>query len=171
MKKIISLIFLLSLSGTSTAQSTIEDKIMTTAFSWENKGYRVGQAEQCMNWTREVLVAACGAKFNELQTQQPWDKQFLGIDDKLLAEHADSLASSEFGVKITQVEQTQPGDIIFLKNTYGNWQPGVITHVGIATGNNSYIHRMTSNKGIVKVQKIPLKDFDGAIRLDQSLCQ
>ncbi|RHW76573.1 hypothetical protein D1094_09360 [Colwellia sp. RSH04] len=144
---------------------------MSSALQWENKGYRIGMSEQCMNWTREVLMAACGSKFNALQTQNPWDKELLGINDKLLPEHADSLASNEFGINISRVDETIAGDLIFLKNTYGNWQPGVITHVGIATGNNRYIHRMTSNKGIVKIQEIPLNDFSGAIRLDKKFCQ
>jgi len=151
-------------------ENSIENKIMTNAYSWENKGFRVGLAEQCMNWTREVLAAACGAKFKELQTIKPWDKHLLGKDDRLLAEHADSLASSEFGDKIDQIEDTKAGDLIFLKNTYGNWKAGVITHVGIATGEGSYIHRMTSNDGIVRVQKIPEKYFVGAIRLNNQLC-
>lgn len=171
MKKILFLL-LVTLSASCLAQqNAIEDKIMIKAYSWENKGYRIGKAEQCMNWTREVLVAACGTKFQELQTMQPWDKQFLGKDDVLLPEHADSLASTEFGKRINLVEETKPGDLIFLKNTYGNWQPGVITHVGIATGNGKYIHRMTSNKGIVKVQNIPQKEFSGALRLDSKFCK
>ncbi len=171
MKKIFFILFVTLSASCLAKQNAIEDKIMIKAYSWENKGYRVGKAEQCMNWTREVLVAACGTKFQELQTMQPWDQQFLGKGDELLPEHADSLASTEFGKKINLVEETKAGDLIFLKNTYGNWQPGVITHVGIATGNGKYIHRMTSNKGIVKEQRIPLEEFSGAIRLDSKLCK
>jgi len=171
MKQILFLLLVTLSSNCLAKQNVIEEKIMAKAYSWENKGYRVGKAEQCMNWTREVLVAACGTKFQELQTMQPWDMEFLGKGDVLLPEHADSLASTEFGKKINLVKQTKAGDLVFLKNTYGNWQPGVITHVGIASGNGKYIHRMTSNKGIVKEQKIPLEEFAGAIRLDSKFCK
>lgn len=146
-------------------------KIMDAAMPWNEKGFEVGKAEQCMNWTREVLVAACGSKFQSLESQSPWDKHLLGEGDVLLPEHADSLASEEFGQKITDIKELKPGDLVFLKNTYGNWTEGVITHVGIATGNGQYIHRMTSNKGIVKIQTIDPKEFDAGLRLNQELCQ
>ncbi|WP_088330054.1 NlpC/P60 family protein [Lacimicrobium sp. SS2-24] len=141
------------------------------SLQWLNKTYRVGEAEQCMNWTREVLKVACGEQFATLETANPWDKHLLGEGDKLLPEHADSLASEEFGQRIDSIEGLQPGDLVFLHNTYGNWAEGVITHVGIATGEGEYIHRMTSNKGEVLIQPIPAQSFNGAIRLDKKWCQ
>nr|WP_010132684.1 NlpC/P60 family protein [Microbulbifer agarilyticus] len=146
-------------------------KLIKAALPWEGKEYRVGKAEQCMNWTREVLVAACGPHFKTLETQNPWDAHLLGPDDKLLPEHVDSLAADEFGQKIESIDALQPGDLVFLKNTYGNWAEGVLTHVGIALGDGNYIHRMTSNDGFVKIQAIPQDDFDSGIRLKESLCQ
>ena len=128
---------------------------MQAALDWKDKPYRVGQAEQCMNWTREVLVQACGAKFAMLETKTPWDLHLLGPKDALLPENVDSLADERFGQRIEQIADLNPGDIVFLKNTYGDWKPGVLTHVGIATGGGNYIHRMTSNQGIVRVQPIP----------------
>ncbi|MDU0113228.1 NlpC/P60 family protein [Psychrosphaera aquimarina] len=151
--------------------STMQSKIIDNATMWNEKAYRVGKAEQCMNWTREVLVAACGGHFNTLETDQPWDGHLLGEGDKLLPEHADSLASETLGKKILEIDQLQKGDLVFLKNTYGNWAEGVITHIGIAMGNGKYIHRMTSNKGIVKIQSIDSTEFDAGLRLNQELCQ
>ncbi|GAA5524434.1 hypothetical protein Maes01_00991 [Microbulbifer aestuariivivens] len=145
-------------------------RVVAKALQWSNQEYRVGTAEQCMNWTREVLVAACGAHFATLETQKPWDGHLLGEGDQLLPEHVDSLAADEFGQKITSIKDLQPGDLVFLKNTYGDWAEGVLTHVGIALGDGDYIHRMTSNKGIVKVEAIPSADFDSGIRLKESLC-
>lgn len=153
------------------AVGSIADKVIASAMPWNEQPYKVGKAEQCMNWTREVLVAACGAKFQTLETQSPWDKHLLGEGDKLLPEHADSLASEEFGQKITSIDQLQAGDLVFFRNTYGNWADGVITHVGISVGDGKYIHRMTSNKGIVKVQDIIPEEFDAGLRLNESLCQ
>lgn len=152
-------------------KTTMQSKIMQFATVWEDKPFRVGKAEQCMNWTREVLAAACGPKFRTLETDNPWDAHLLGDGDKLLPEHADSLASETLGKKIFSIEQLQQGDLVFLKNTYGNWTDGVITHIGIATGNGEYIHRMTSNKGIVKIQAIDPTEFDAGLRLSRDLCE
>ena len=145
-------------------------RLVAEALPWENREYRVGKAEQCMNWTREVLVAACGEHFVTLETRNPWDKHLLGPEDELLPEHVDSLAGDEFGEKIHSIEALQAGDLVFLKNTYGNWAEGVLTHVGIALGDGRYIHRKTSNDGLVKINAIPAEDFDSGIRLKDSLC-
>lgn len=164
---------LLPLSAAAESQQpeqSMASKVVSQALKWNNGEYRVGTAEQCMNWTREVLVAACGAHFATLETQTPWDAHLLGSGDKLLPEHVDSLAADEFGKKVTRIGDLQPGDLVFLKNTYGNWAEGVLTHVGIALGDGTYIHRMTSNDGIVKIDPIPSNDFDSGIRLKESLC-
>jgi probable lipoprotein NlpC len=145
--------------------------LLQQARPWAEQPFRVGQAEQCMNWTREVLVAACGARFHTLETDNPWDKHLLDADDALLPEHADSLAGDELGRKITRIDDLGAGDLVFLRNTYGNWAPGVITHVGIALGDGTYIHRMTSNQGLVKIEPIPVLDFDSGIRLRDDLCE
>lgn len=152
-------------------QQSMASRVIAAAMPWDQKEYRVGTAEQCMNWTREILVSACGSHFATLETQNPWDKHLLGADDELLPEHVDSLAADEFGKKISRIADLQAGDLVFLKNTYGNWAEGVLTHVGIALGDGTYIHRMTSNDGIVKIQPIPSRDFDSGIRLKESLCQ
>ncbi|WOX04730.1 NlpC/P60 family protein [Microbulbifer pacificus] len=150
--------------------SRLGKKLLAAALPWENRAYRIGRAEQCMNWTREILVAACGEHFATLETQRPWDAHLLGADDELLPEHVDSLAADEFGEKIKSIRALQPGDLVFLKNTYGDWAEGVLTHVGIALGDGRYIHRMTSNHGLVKINPIPTEDFDSGIRLKDSLC-
>lgn len=156
---------------TAAPVSGLAQKLIREALPWQDREYRVGKAEQCMNWTREVLVAACGTHFATLETQNPWDKHLLGADDELLPEHVDSLAADEFGEKVERIADLKPGDLVFLKNTYGNWADGVLTHVGIALGNGRYIHRMTSNHGLVKINDIPVKDFDSGIRLKEALCQ
>lgn len=146
-------------------------QIVDAALPWQNKTFEAGKAEQCMNWTRTVLQQACGEKFASIQTATPWDLAQLGPGDQLKAEHADSLAGDEFGDKISSVEALQAGDLVFLQNTYGNWNKGVITHVGIATGAGNYIHRMTSNEGFVRIEPIPAADFHAGLRLKPELCQ
>ncbi|MFV8781498.1 hypothetical protein ACNKU7_03655 [Microbulbifer sp. SA54] len=158
-------------SRASQPEQSLADKLVREALPWENREYRLGKAEQCMNWTREVLVAACGGHFASLETKTPWDQHLLGPGDELLPEHVDSLAGDEFGEKVHTVAALIPGDLVFLKNTYGDWADGVLTHVGIALGDGRYIHRMTSNEGLVKINKIPVEDFDSGIRLKDALCQ
>mgnify|MGYP006205845307 FL=1 len=155
----------------SSAVAEPASKIMQAALPWQNQTFAQGKAEQCMNWTREVLKQACGDKFASLQSQQPWDLAQLGPGDALKPEHADSLAADEFGTKIQRIDALQAGDLVFLQNTYGNWNKGVITHVGIATGDGNYIHRMTSNQGYVRIEPIPQADFQAGLRLKPELCQ
>jgi hypothetical protein len=158
-------------SGEATPPKNIPALIMDAAKPWSEQGFRVGKSEECMNWTRIVMQTACGASFATKQTLKPWDSDVLSPEDKLAPDMADSLAGPEFGTKIMSLKEVQAGDLVFLKNTYGDWAPGVITHVGIAVGNGEYMHRMTSNKGIVKTQTIPSIDFAYGMRLDEKLCE
>ena len=73
--------------------------------------------------------------------------------------------------QVIDPEKAAAGDLVFLQNTYGNWNKGVITHVGIATGDGNYIHRMTSNQGYVRIEPIPQADFQAGLRLKPELCQ
>ncbi|MEX2963154.1 hypothetical protein [Microbulbifer sp. TYP-18] len=63
------------------------------------------------------------------------------------------------GEKITRINDLRPDDLVFLKNTYGNWTEVVLTHAGIALGDSTYIHRLTSNDGVVGIQPIPADVF------------
>lgn len=155
----------------ATTSKSAAERIMDATKPWSEQGFRVGKAEECMNWTRIVMQTACGASFATLETQKPWDLDVLSPEDKLSPDMADSLAGDELGTKITSLDAIKAGDLVFFKNTYGNWAPGVITHVGIAVGNGEYMHRMTSNKGIVKTQAIPAGDFAYGMRLDEKLCK
>jgi probable lipoprotein NlpC len=152
------------------APPTGANLLVDKALPWKDTIFRQGQGEQCMNWTREVLVAACGSKFATLQTDSPWDMEFLGADDEFSPEYVDSLASEEFGEKIEEINELEPGDLVFLRNTYGNWNEGVLTHVGIYVADGQYIHRMTSNKGYVRLEDVPSESFDSGLRLSEDLC-
>lgn len=160
-----------TLPASAVQENSAQSSIVAAAMPWQNQTFELGKAEQCMNWTRTVLQQACGAKFAAIQTEKPWDFAQLGPGDELKAEHADSLAGDEFGDKISSVDALQPGDLVFLQNTYGNWNKGVITHVGIATGDGNYIHRMTSNEGFVRIEPIPKADFHAGLRLKPEFCQ
>lgn len=69
-----------------------------------------------------------------------------------------ALASRFFNDQVATkipVNQVQPGDPIAFANTYGNWGPGTITHVGIAAGRDPKTGQMmmydhSTGKGVVK---------------------
>ncbi len=173
MRRVITFIVVATSFMASAADAPLSSaqRIVQAAQAWRDQGYRVGQAEQCMNWTREALMQACGARFATLLSQQVWDAEHLPPPTTIMPEDADSLASDDFGQKITAIDQLEAGDLVFLKNTYGDWAPGVITHVGIAVGHGRYIHRMTSNKGFVREQVIAPEAFSAGIRLAESVCR
>lgn len=45
------------------------------------------------------------------------------------------------------ITKAKPGDLVFFKNTYGDWEPGTITHVGIYAGDGKMLHA-GSSKGV-----------------------
>ena len=58
---------------------------------------------------------------------------------------AASFAGSDLGTVIRNSGSLKPGDIILHKNTYGNYGPGAITHVSIASDKKGKIlHQSTS---------------------------
>ena len=59
-----------------------------------------------------------------------------------------SAAFSDKTTTITNKEDVQAGDLVFLSNT-----PGRVSHVGIALDNGSYIHASTSKMSIIKAPR------------------
>jgi hypothetical protein len=49
------------------------------------------------------------------------------------------------GSVFKDVSQARPGDMVFFQNTYGSWEPGTITHVGIYAGNGQMLHAGSSS--------------------------
>jgi cell wall-associated NlpC family hydrolase len=49
------------------------------------------------------------------------------------------------GSVFNDLSQARPGDLVFFHNTYGEWTPGTITHVGIYIGNGKMLHAGSSN--------------------------
>lgn len=69
-----------------------------------------------------------------------------------------ALASRFFNDQVATkipISQVQPGDPIAFANTYGNWGPGTITHVGVAAGKDPNTGQLmmydhSSRSGVVK---------------------
>lgn len=145
-------------------------RILTEAQKWIGKEFRSGQNAQCMNFVREILSNACSAQFRTLETKKPWDLSLLGAGDSLGKTYANSLASEEFGAKVSDISALKAGDLVFLRNTYGSWAKGVITHIGIATGNGAeYVDRSTSSAPVSK-RAFDKDLFVGGLRLKSDLC-
>jgi len=49
------------------------------------------------------------------------------------------------GSVFNDIAQARPGDLVFFHNTYGSWDPGTITHVGIYLGDGKMLHAGSSN--------------------------
>lgn len=116
------------------------------ALSWVNEDevFNPAVPAQCCIFARRVFKD-CGIKLGI--TKNPSDK--IGPPKYPLGEgHSNSLAGNDIGEKLL-FKNLQPGDLVFFKNTYGDWPEGTITHIGIYTGAGYFVHRPTKS-GTVK---------------------
>ena len=120
--------------------------VVSRAKSWVGRHFQPGQKEMCANFVRHVFSEA-GIPLGE--ARKPSDAGLLPHGAPLGPGYANSLAGSEIGEKVPAGGH-QPGDIIMFMNTYGNYKEGVITHVGIITGKNEFVHRPTMSKPVSK---------------------
>jgi len=141
----------------------IETKnIVIIAKEWVGHDFHPGTREQCAAFVRDVIKEA---GFNVGETKKPSDLSLLPPGSALAPSYANSFAGDDIGLKITKVGDLLPGDIVLFKNTYGDWKPGVITHVGIYVGGNSFVHRPTSAKPVQKDNIISYGHFAEGRRL------
>jgi len=111
-------------------------------------GLFAGQTERCADAIRELFKVA-GIAIGT--TKRAWDG--LASGPRL----ASSFFGADIGQRINRKEDLRPGDLVGFERTYGNWGPGVQTHVGLYAGDGAmYDH--SSRRGLVKR---PLSTFDG----------
>lgn len=140
------------------AASTIDGSaIAAIALEWAGKDYNPGVTAQCAYFVREVLKQAGVTPTPEV-TAQPLDDHAPGLGT------ANSFGADQ-GDVITDKNQLQPGDLVMFENTYGNWEPGTITHVGIAVGDGMMVDRPTASKPVQHRPIDTFPHFAGAIRL------
>lgn len=149
-------------------------RIYNEATRWPKRMYREGVPAQCANFVREVLARTCSDRFqgdggDAIQSFSPWDINVIG-SESLAPSYANSLAGPEIGKKISRMEDARPGDLVFLRNTYGSWPYGTITHIGIYAGQNMMIDRPTFD-GPVLYRAVNLSLFVGALRINSALCR
>jgi len=115
-------------------------KLTSIALDWNGKDFRPGQTEQCCYFVRQCLKQA---GITAGITAKPSD----GLTTS--EGYASSLAGDDIGLKVEK-KDLLPGDLLFFKNTYGDWPEGTITHIGIYTGNGYFIHRPTASRPVEK---------------------
>jgi len=103
--------------------------------------FQPGTPEQCANFVRDVYRSA-GVKLGV--TAKPLDRGPIG------AALASSFAGTDVGQIITDRAALQPGDIVTYRNTYGNFEPGAITHAGIYSGGGQIVHRPTRSGQVTR---------------------
>ncbi len=110
--------------------------------SEKSTGLMAGISEQCANATRAVLRAAghpAAGKNTQLGDLDPEGTRYSAPS------YAASFAGSDMGKVGSNLSAASPGSILLWKDTYGNYAPGAITHVGIAgEGNTQYDHGSSS---------------------------
>lgn len=113
-----------------------------------NLGLFAGQTERCADAIRELFKVA-GVAIGS--TEKAWD----GLESG--PRLASSFFGSDMGQRINSKQDLRPGDLVGFERTYGNWGPGVQTHVGLyAGGGEMYDH--SSRRGLVKR---PMDTFAG----------
>lgn len=129
-------------------ETLMKQKVLTIAEQWVGRLFKPGEIEQCCYFVRHIFSNA-GKELGV--TKSPSDN-FFPTDEG----YANSLAGDDIGIKIDKTSDLVEGDLVFFKNTYGNWPDGTITHVGIYCGNGEFIHRSTNS---LPVELIALSSY------------
>ena len=102
----------------------------------------------CASWVRMVLGMANHPAANQTTTTADLDPQ-IGPDSAWATSlnSAASFAGSDLGTVIRNSGSLKPGDIVLHKNTFGNYGPGAITHVSIASDKKGKILHQNTTGG------------------------
>jgi tape measure domain-containing protein len=114
----------------------------------KNLGLFAGSTERCADAIR-VLFKEAGIAIGV--TKQAWD----GLESG--SRLASGFFGGDIGQRITRQEDLRPGDLVGFERTYGNWGPGVQTHVGMYAG-EGMMYDHSSRKGLVRR---PMSTFAG----------
>lgn len=121
-----------------------QSEILTHLQAWVGRDFQPGVPAQCMNFVRHAL-GEVGAPLASYVTKQPFDGFGTGLA------LASSLAGRDVGEVILSPLDLRAGDVLFFDDTYETgFPPGTITHVALATGPQTFIHRPTSARPVEK---------------------
>lgn len=131
--------------------------VAAAARAWIGRDFKQGVPEQCMAFTRQVLAEAKHPVQDKV-TKDAVD----GLSTSFYL--ASSLAGRDLGQIVDKVEQLVPGSVIFFEDTYGNYPPHTITHVGIYVGAGQMVHRPTMSRPVELVSVQPGSYWAGYFR-------
>ena len=120
--------------------------IVAAAKNAVSTGRKGPASPPCASWVRMVLGMANHPAANQTTSTADLDPQ-IGPSSPYATSPASaaSFAGSDLGTVIRNSGSIKPGDVILHKNTYGNFGPGAITHVSIASDKKGKIlHQSTS---------------------------
>lgn len=137
-------------------QAAHGSRIASAALLWQGQGFKAGQSEQSFSWASQVLTLACSFDWQDSK-----DNRHLLVENLLGA-------TGESSQTIFDINATQTGDLVLFSATSHN-KP-LQTEVGFALGDGRFIHRQTSEEGLVKIDPIPTDAFDFALRIKADLC-
>lgn len=145
--------------------SSAAGKIVKAAEAWVGKDFREGVPAQCAFFVRQVLDDA-GVTLTPdvtLQTLDQWSSPGPGV--------ANSFGGDQ-GLVIERIEDLRPGDVVMFANTYGEWEAGSITHVGIVVEVNGpgaddviMVDRSTMSAPVRRRPLSTFEHFSGGVRL------
>jgi peptidoglycan hydrolase-like protein with peptidoglycan-binding domain len=117
--------------------------VAATAKDWAGRNFKPGESERCQDFVNTMLNTTSPGLADKIGTTRQ------AIDG---LESGENLASRFFGKDVskpvTDLSQAKPGDIVGFANTYGNYPPGTITHVGIYVGDGMIVDRPTSDRPV-----------------------
>ncbi|MFG6094405.1 tape measure protein [Leptothoe sp. ISB3NOV94-8A] len=126
--------------------SGVATDVVNLAEQWDGKHFNEGVFAQCAYFVREVFKSA------GIELGVSADK--LSSGDPRAGELGAGFASSLIGSDIGQVGRTSDptaipaGAIVGFTNTYGNFEQGAITHVGVSTGDGQMVDRSTQSRPV-----------------------
>lgn len=123
-------------------------ELVGVAKSWVGREFNEGVREQCAYFVREAFAQAgidLGVTADTMSSGDPGAGQYG-------AGAATSLIGSDIGnvYRTSDPNAIPAGAIIGFANTYGNFEQGAITHVGIASGNGQMVDRSTSARPVTE---------------------
>lgn len=117
--------------------------VAATAREWAGRNFKPGETERCQDFVNTMLNTTSPGLADKIGTTRR------AVDG---LESGENLASRFFGndvsKPVTDLSQAKPGDIVGFTNTYGNFPPGTITHVGIYVGDGMIVDRPTSDRPV-----------------------
>lgn len=131
-------------------------QLKAIALSWVGKEFNPGQQAQCAYFVRHVLEEA---GVNLPLTQEPWD----GVAPTYPGT-ANSFAGSDIVERVDDLNEGEIG-LAFFENTYGDYPPGTITHIGFAIKTDGVLYLVDRPTQSAPVRQKPLSGYKYLARI------